>query len=99
MSDDENSPQPRRASSPKDEPIRGFPDNALSCEAIVQNERGRWVVYLEVTFWDTDNKDEPISVVRRRIADYATQKQAEVAASYMKRGADRDLPHPPMGWE
>ncbi|MDX2194177.1 MAG: hypothetical protein NW201_12545 [Gemmatimonadales bacterium] len=29
--------------------------------------------------------------VRHRIADYATQREARIAARWMRRGADRDL--------
>ncbi|MGB8266656.1 MAG: hypothetical protein WCE44_10065 [Candidatus Velthaea sp.] len=49
-----------------------------------------WVVYLDVLFVD--------GVARRRIAAYASRAQAECAAKWMERAADRDLPGPPSGY-
>ncbi len=66
------------------------PDDAstvLGCE--VTNDRGGWWVELVVGF-DAD-------LVRRRIGPYLTQQQADVAARYIRRAAERDSP-PPTGF-
>lgn len=62
---------------------------ALGVESDVVEEHGRWAVYLTVTLWREEG-DVPFERVRRRIADYATARDAEVARSWMHRGADRD---------
>ena len=56
----------------------------------VEEEKGQWVVYLEVTFWE-DEGEFPLSKVRHRISTYRTRRQAEIAAEYIRRGADRDI--------
>ncbi len=96
---------PRTNKSLQDEPIVGFPANAIGVQTVIEPEHGRWVVYLEVAFWDTGratgravDADDPISTVRRRISDYPSKQQAEVAASWIERGADRDLFSPPTGF-
>lgn len=76
---------------------RGFPDQALGVASRIELEKGRWVVYLDVTIWDEASRSNPLQVIRRRIADYSTPSQAEVAAKWMERAAERDLPHPPLG--
>lgn len=63
-------------------------DNALKVEAKVEPEKGRWAVYLEVTFWQNEG-ESPLEVRRHRIQDYPTLAQAEVAGRWMARGADR----------
>ncbi len=62
-------------------------------------ERGRWAVYLDVTMWDEAGRSDPLRAIRRRITDYSTRSQAEVAAKWMERAAERDLPHPPAAGE
>lgn len=84
------------------QPIRGFPDQALSVEAEIVAEHGRWVLYLNVLFWETGqraglNDANPLQAQRHRIADYATRAQAEVAAKWMQRGASREILRPPDG--
>lgn len=78
--------------------LHGFPDQALGVASRIELERGRWVVYLDVTMWDEGGQSDPLQVVRRRIADYSTQSQAKVAAKWMERVAERDLPRPPLGY-
>ena len=73
---------------------RPFPADALSVRAIIDEEKGRWVVTLEVLFVP----DRPDYLVRHRIADYATRERAEVAAKWMVSAADRNIPHPPLGF-
>ncbi len=74
----------------------GADRNAIIAETFVVRERGRWVVYLAVHFWEADHADL-IRTVERRIADYATQRQAEVAARWYERVANRDLGQLPLG--
>jgi hypothetical protein len=52
------------------------------------------VLHLEVTMIP-DREDY---VVRHRIADYATEQEALVAARWMRAAAARDLPRPPLGF-
>lgn len=77
----------------------GFRDRATHVKAIIEQEKGLWVVYLEITFWEWDDTDAPkLNHVRRRIQHYPTQRQAEIAAKYMKRAAERDLGSAPTGF-
>ena len=71
------------------QPPDGFHDEALAVDTFVVVERGQWVVYMDVIFWD--------ETVRHRIQVYPTQRQAELAATWMKRAARRDLRQPPTG--
>lgn len=50
----------------------------------VVNERGRWVVFLEIGDLE--------SSVRYRIQDYPTKRLAEISARLIKRTAERDEP-------
>jgi hypothetical protein len=70
-------------------PPAGFQHEALTAETFVVCERGQWVVYLEVTFWD--------EIRRHRIEAYRSERLARVAADWIKRAAQRELPHPPTG--
>lgn len=71
-----------------------FPAQALAVRAIIERSHGRWVLSLEVTMIP-DREDY---VVRHRIADYATEREAQVAARWTVAAAERDLPHPPLGF-
>ena len=71
--------------------------NAAWVETFVEEENGRFVVYLEVGFWETDNPN-PFQTVRHRIQEYPTYQKAKVAAHLFKRGAAKDLPNPPTGF-
>jgi hypothetical protein len=71
------------------DPPDGFEREALSAHTFVERERGQWVVYLEVLFWD--------QTCRHRIATYRTERQARVAADWIRRGAQRELPRAPDG--
>jgi hypothetical protein len=75
-------------------PERLFPSDALSVRAIIEPEKGRWVLTLEVLMVP----DTPDYIVRHRIADYPTRNRAEVAAKWIVTAADRNLPHPPLGF-
>jgi hypothetical protein len=84
--------------------MSAFPDQAILVQTEVLYEQGRWVVYLEVTFWETDQRtelskeSEPLETVRHRIAEFSTRDRAEVAARWYERGADRNLFAPPAGF-
>ncbi len=71
------------------DPPDGFNDEALAAQTSVAYERGQWVVYLEVIFWDETR--------RHRIEAYRSERMARVAADWIRRAAQRDLPHPPDG--
>jgi hypothetical protein len=66
-------------------------DSSLGVSADIRFENGRWVVYLCSVFWAAE-RDPPLETIVRRINDYPTKRQAEIAASYMERAADRSLP-------
>lgn len=72
-------------------PSRMHEEQSLGIRAEIQLEHGRWAVYLNSVFWAPD-RNPPLETVVRRIADYPTRRQAEVAAHYMERAADRTLP-------
>jgi hypothetical protein len=71
------------------DPPAGFSDHALDVQTLVEYERGQWVVYIEVLFWDETR--------RHRIQAYRTERLARIAADWIKRGAQRELPRPPDG--
>ena len=54
---------------------------AASAEAVVVEESGRWVVYLDVVLES--------GAVRRRVGDYHDQRRAEQAARIIARNARR----------
>lgn len=58
-------------------------------ETHVVAERGRWFVEIVVIFTD--------EAVRRRVGDYPSKRHAEIAASWIKRGAQRDIEGPIHG--
>lgn len=80
---------PRDGASVPDHP---FPDQAIAVRAIIEPHDGRWVVFLEVTMIP----DRDVYVVTHRIADYPTQRHAEIAARWIVGAASRDLPRPPL---
>lgn len=66
-------------------------ETAVASKASVEEDNGRWVVFLEAGFWSAEQGDNPLQMVRHRIADYSTRHEAEVAASWMERGAEREF--------
>lgn len=62
----------------------------IAASGIVVEESGRWVVYLEIGFWDNNDPTQPLHIKRHRIAEYNTRERAEVAAHWMQRSADRN---------
>jgi len=74
---------------------------AVGVKAQVECENGRWVVYLDVSFWKEEAEPEsfnPLEQVRKRISDYSTKQEAEVAAHWIERTADRNNPHRNLGF-
>ncbi len=64
-----------------------FPNKALIAETFVEEDRCQWVVYIEVLFED--------ETVRHEVGRYFTKSKAEIAAKYIRRVANKDLPFPP----
>lgn len=58
------------------------PEDAFGVETFIEQRRGQWVVSIAVAFAD--------GVVRHEINTYRSQRRAEVAASWIKRAAQRD---------
>lgn len=76
-----------------DEPVRR-PDAqnstpAVAVETYVTEASGRWTVEIAVIFED--------GVVHRTVNDYRTKRHAEIAAQWIKRGANRDIEGPVNG--
>jgi hypothetical protein len=59
-------------------------EEVLGVEAVVVEERRRWIVYLDVVLVDR--------AVRRKVGDWPDQQRAEVAAREIRRNAARKLP-------
>jgi hypothetical protein len=72
----------------------GFERQALAARTRIAREHGRWVVTLEVLM--IPDRDD--YVIAHRIADYPTEAAATVAARWIERAAQRDLPRPPLGF-
>ncbi len=72
---------------------------SLDASTKVVNEQGRWVVYLNVPDWDCSPADDqhPVNNQWKRINDYSTQRDAEVAAHWFERSANRTH-RPPSGF-
>ncbi len=64
---------------------------ATAVETYVEPERGQWRVDLAVFFDD--------EVVVRTINTYRTERKATVAASWIRRAAERDIRGPVHGME
>ena len=67
------------------------PDNRkpIATETFVEHTAGQWHVDIVVVF--------PDEAVRRRVNTYRTQREADIAASWIRRAADRDIEGPPDG--
>lgn len=70
---------------------------ALTADTRIVQESGRWIVMLNVPYWDPSGDDHPVTNNWKRISDYATQQGAEVAASWITRSVNRQT-RPPMGF-
>lgn len=68
---------------------------AVGSHTVIEEQQGRWVVYLEVGFWESAGASEsPIQTTRQRIKDYSTRREAEVAALWIERSTDRGVTRP-----
>lgn len=63
---------------------RPFPEEALSADAEVVEESGRWIVYLNVVLES--------GAVRRRVGEYHDERRATHAARIIERNACRHIP-------
>ena len=73
--------------------------NFVPLEAIarVENEGGRWVVYLNVQSWDPSDKKHPVANDWQRINDFSTEAEAKMAAHWYERSANKNA-SPPTGF-
>ncbi len=62
-------------------------DEALTAETYVHSRNGRWEVEIVVIFAD--------EVVRKIVGDYPSEREAQIAANWIKRSASRDIEAPP----
>jgi hypothetical protein len=76
---------------------RPLQSGAVAAASVV-HENGRWVVYLEVGFWEVDDPAAPMKTQRQRINDYPNEESARVAARWIERAADRKLERQPTGF-
>ena len=74
-------------SPPDREPAPGEP--AIAVETFVREERGQFTVDIVVMF--------PDGGVTRSVNSYRTRRHAEIAASWIKRAAQRDIEGPING--
>jgi hypothetical protein len=63
------------------------PEEAIAVETYVTPVRGQWEVSIAVVFAD--------EVVRKIVTTYHTERMATIAASWIKRAAQRDFPFAP----
>ena len=73
--------------SREEKPRTGFVP--LSVETRIRNENGRWIVYLNVPSWEPGDDHHPIKNDWKRINDYSTEQEANVAASWYEKSANR----------
>ena len=74
---------------------------AVGLKATIEEERGRWILYLDLCFWRetcTEKDLSPLEMIRKRIRDYSTKRDAEIAARWIERTADRGSPHQSLGY-
>lgn len=64
-------------------------DQPLAVETYVTEQSGRWVVEIVVIF--------PDEAIRKKVNEYNSKREAEIAASLIKRGANRDIEGPVNG--
>ena len=62
-------------------------EQARSADAVVVEESGRWIVYLDVVLES--------GAVRRRVGDHHDERRASQAARIIERNARRFIPRPP----
>lgn len=59
------------------------PEEVLAADAVVVEESGRWIVYLDVVLAS--------GAVRRRVGDHHDRRRAEQAARIIERNARRSV--------
>lgn len=77
---------------PEPDPADSAPrigNEAIAVETFVSEDSGRWKVEIVVIF--------PDEAVRRTVNHYRTRRHAEIAASWIKRAAQRDIEGPTHG--
>jgi hypothetical protein len=79
-----NPPQPPAPNEQPEEPF--IPLEAMTR---VEHENGRWVVYLNVPTWESADEESPVTNHWKRINDYANRSEADVAAVWYQRSANR----------
>ena len=65
-------------------PAKPYVEEAMSADAVVVEERGRWIVYLDVVLES--------GAVRRKVGDHHDERRARQAASILERNARRCIP-------
>ena len=85
---------PTLDSGSNDPPAKKF--TPMTAVARVEEQNGRWVVYLNVQTWDPHDDQHPVSNHWNRINDYSSEQEAQVAASWYERSANRSH-RPPTG--
>ena len=60
----------------------------------VVQDKGRWLVMLNVQSWDPIDECHPVANEWKQINNYATEAEANVAASWIERSANRNLRFP-----
>lgn len=66
---------------------RTGPEEAMSADAVVVEESGRWIVYLDVVLAS--------GAVRRKVGEYHDERRATHAARIIERNARRYIPGSP----
>ena len=69
----------------------------LDATTRVIKESGRWVVMLNVTSWEPGGDEHPVTNNWKRINDYSTEEEANVAAAWIEKSANRKI-RPPSGF-
>jgi hypothetical protein len=64
-------------------------ESEIKVTASVVEEQGQWAVYLEVTYYKPGGVEVAL-IHRKYIQTFRTRKQAEIAAEWYKRTANRD---------
>ncbi|MEN1680139.1 MAG: hypothetical protein AAGJ46_11140 [Planctomycetota bacterium] len=86
-----------REPSPDREQEGDRPFVSLGATTRIVEENGRFVVMLNVTSWAPEGDDFPVANNWKRINDYATRREAEVAAHWIEKSANRSH-RPPSGF-
>ena len=66
----------------------------LGATTRVVHESGRWLVMLNIQSWDPTDEHHPVANEWKQINNYATEAEANVAASWIERSANRNVRPP-----